>query len=214
MGENLAQQRGDEQKDIPPDKICEEYLDWFDLGQTCIKMIGIGKPNEDSGQMIENFKMETCDKLENMLITKPCDKLENMLTAKPCDKLDKMLISTPLKTPKTEQEYEKSDPEMKTKPMDSDYEIDSGINSDYDSTDSEIEKKNWSNETNYKIVKEGVNNNREVDKSLESNETILENNRKLIQALEIEMAKYKQVRSKFNSAQQELQTAEITVKEL
>merc|ERR1711913_244270 len=43
--------------------------------------------------MIENFKMETCDKLENMLITKPCDKLENMLTAKPCDELDKMLIS-------------------------------------------------------------------------------------------------------------------------
>merc|ERR1711874_293967 len=129
---------------------------------------------------------ETCDKLENMLITKPCDKLE------------KMLISTPLKTPKTEQEYEKSDHEMKTEPMDLDYEIDSGINSDYDSTDSEREKENWSNETNYNIVKECVNNNREVDKSLESNETILENNRKLIQALEIEMAKYKQVRSKFN----------------
>merc|ERR1711874_405893 len=97
---------------------------------------------------------------------------------------------------------------------DSDYEIDSGINSDYDSTDSEIEKKNWSNETKYNIVKECENNNREVDKSLGRNETILENNRKLIQALEIEMAKYKQVRSKFNSAQQELQTAEITVKEL
>merc|ERR1711874_887695 len=73
---------------------------------------------------------------------------------------------------------------------------------------------NWSNETNYTIVKECVNNNREVDKSMESNETILETNRKLIQALEIEMAKYKQVRSKLNSAQQEIQTAEITVKEL
>merc|ERR1711913_121293 len=59
---------------------------------------------------------------------------------------------------------------------------------------------------------------------LENNETILENNRKLIEALEIERAKYKQVRSKLNSAQQELQTklnsaqqelqtAEITVKE-
>merc|ERR1711874_625684 len=141
-------------------------------------------------------------------------KLENMLTTKPCDKLEKMLISTPLKTQKTEQEYEKSDPEMKTEPMDLDYEIDSGINSDYDSTDSEREKENWSNETKYNIVKECAHGNREVDKSLESNETILENNRKLIQALEIEMAKYKQFRSKFNSAQQELQTVEITVKEL
>merc|ERR1711874_470656 len=85
---------------------------------------------------------------------------------------------------------------------------------DYDSTDSEREKEKWSNETRYNIVKECENNNREVDKSLESNEIILENNRKLIQALEIEMAKYKQFRSKYNSAQQELQTAKITVKEL
>merc|ERR1711874_30206 len=88
--------------------------------------IEIEKPNEDSGQMIENFKMETCDKL------------------------DKGLISTPLKTPGAEQEYERSDNEMKTEPMDSDYEIDSGINSDYDSTDSEREvekcKKSLQNE--------------------------------------------------------------------
>merc|ERR1711874_150032 len=76
------------------------------------------------------------------------------------------------------------------------------------------EKENWSNETKYNIVKECGNNNREVDKSLGGNETILENNRKLILALEIEMAKYKKFRSKFNSAQQELETTEITVKEL
>merc|ERR1711913_60838 len=118
------------------------------------------------------------------------------------------------KTQNTGQEYEKSDPEMKPEPLNIDYEIDSGINSDYDSTDSEREKEKWSDETRYNIVKECENNNREVDKSLESNEIILENNRKLIQALEIEMAKYKQFRSKYNSAQQELQTAEITVKEL
>ena len=73
--ENLAQQRGDEQKDIPPDKICEEYLDWFDLGQTCIRMIEIGKPTQNSGQMLTNFKMGTCDKLVNMLTSTPCDKL-------------------------------------------------------------------------------------------------------------------------------------------
>merc|ERR1711874_323364 len=144
------------------------------------------------GKHTQNFKMETCDKLENMLTSKP------------------------LQTPSIEQENVNSDAEMKPEEeyLKMDYEIDSGINSDYDSTDSERERENWSNETKYNIVKECANNNRELDKSLENNETILENNRKLIQALEIEMAKYKQFRSKYNSAQQELQPAEITVKEL
>ena len=37
--EIIVESRGDEQKNIPPDKMCEECLDWFDLGQTCIEII-------------------------------------------------------------------------------------------------------------------------------------------------------------------------------
>ena len=115
--EEMAQSRGDEEKNIPPDKICKEYLDWFDLGQTCIRMIEIGKPTQ-------NFKMKTCDKLENMLTSKP------------------------LQTPSIEQENENSDAEMKPEEeyLNIDYEIDSGINSDYDPTDSDREKEKWSDE--------------------------------------------------------------------
>ena len=187
--EAMAQSRGDEQKNIPPGKMCEEYLDWFDLGQTCIKIIERGKPTQNSVKMPRDFKMKTGDGLGNMLSSKYLQ---------------------------TQQEYENSDAGMKPEeePLNIDYELDSGINSDYDSTDSEREKGEWSDETEYNIAKECENNNRELDKSLESNEIILKNNKKLTQALEIEMAKYKQFKSKYNSAQQELQVAEITVKEL
>ena len=189
--EEMAQSRGDEEKNIPPDKICKEHLDWFDLGQTCIKMIENGKPTQNSVQMHKNFKMKTCDKLENML------------------------TSTPLQTPSIEQKYENSDAEMKIveEPLNIEYELDSGISSDYDSADSEREKEEWNDETRHEI-KECENNNREVDKNLESNDIILEKNRKLTEALEIEMAKYKQFKSKYNSAQQELGTAEITVTQI
>ena len=76
----MAQSRGGEEKNIPPDKIYREHLDWFDLGQTCINLIENGKPSKNYVQMPRNFKMKTCDKLEDML------------------------TSTPLQTPSTEQE--------------------------------------------------------------------------------------------------------------
>ena len=141
----MAKSRGDEQKNIPPDKMFEEYLDWFGLGQTCIKMIEIGKPTQNSVKMPRDFKMETGDGLGNMLSSKY------------------------LQTPSIEQKYENSDAEMKPEeePLNIDYELDSGINSDYDS---DGEEEIWSDATEYYITKECENNNRELDKSIESNE--------------------------------------------
>ena len=123
---------------------------------------------------------------------KTCQNLVQMprnFKLKTCDKLESMLTSTHLQTPSTEQEYGKINAGMNPE--------EEPLNIEY----SEREKEEWNDETEHEIVKECENNNREVDKSLESNEIIIENNKKLTQALEIEMAKYKQFRSKYNSAQ-------------
>ena len=138
----MAQSRGSEEENIPPDKVGKEHLDWFDLDKRCIKLIENVKSTPNSGQMYKNFKMKTCNKLENML------------------------SSTHLQTPNTGQVYENSYAEMKLveEPLNIEYELDSGINSDYDSTDSEKEKQEWSDAIEYNIVKECENNDRELDK--------------------------------------------------
>merc|ERR1711874_429631 len=68
------------------------------------------------------------------------------------------------------------------------------------------------------IVQECKNNHREVNKNLEGDETTLANNEKLREALREalreEMAKYRKFKIKYNAVQQELGTAEITVKDL
>ena len=133
--EIMAESRGDEQKNIPPDKMCEECLDWFDLGQTCIKIIERGKPTQNSVKMPRDFKMKTGDSLGNVLPSKYSQ------------------------TPSIEQEYENSDARMKPEeePLNIDYELDSGITSDYDS---DGEEEIWSDATEYYITKECENNNR------------------------------------------------------
>ena len=67
----MAQSKDDKEENIPPDKIYRENLDWFDLGEKCINLIENGKTSNNSVQMPENFKVKTCDKLENMLTSKP-----------------------------------------------------------------------------------------------------------------------------------------------
>ena len=93
------------------------------------------------------------------------------------------------------------------------YELDSGISSGYESTDSEGEKRELSKIAE-EIEQECENNHREVNKNLESDETTLVNNEKLREALREEMAKYRKFRMKYNAGQTELGTAEMTVKEL
>ena len=141
----MARSRGDEQKNIPPDKMCGESLDWFDLGQTCIEVIERGKPTQDSVKMPSDFKMETADNL------------------------GKVLPSKYLQTPSIEKEYENSDAEIKPEEenLNIGYELDSGINSDYDTDEQEEEI--WSDAIEYYIVKECENNNSEVDRSIETN---------------------------------------------
>ena len=66
----MTQSRDDKEKNIPPDKIYREHLDWFDLGQKCINLIENGKTSQNSVQMPRNFKLKTCDKLEKILTLK------------------------------------------------------------------------------------------------------------------------------------------------
>merc|ERR1711909_193624 len=100
------------------------------------------------------------------------------------------LTSRPLQSQSKEQEYGKIYDEMKTQEVNmTQDELDSGISSDYDSADSERE------------------NNPE-------NDLILENNKKLTVCLMEEVEKCKQYKTKYTAVQKELETAEITVKEL
>ena len=183
----MAQSRGSKDKKIPPDKLYCEHLDWFDLGQKCINLIENGKTSPNSVKMLENFKMETCDKVENIL------------------------TSTPLQSQSTEQVYGKVYAEMKTEEGNIiEYELDSGISSDYDS---EREKEQISDENEEELVMKDENKIREVDNSL-GNDIILENNKKLTACLMEEIAKCKQYKTRYTAAQKELETAEMTVKEL
>ena len=176
---------------IPPDKMYRDNLDWFDLGKKCIDMIENCKYSNNSVQMPRDFKVNSCNKLENVLTQQP------------------------LQTKSTEQEYDKMNSEMNPEEVAKhiDYDLDSITSSGYESEESERNEEQSSDEHEDEIVIECENKNREVDNNLESNEIILENNKKLTEALREEMAKYKQFKTKYNAAQQELGTAEITVKE-
>ena len=66
----MARSRSDEKKNIPPDKMNGECLDWYDLGQTCMKIIERGKPTQNSVKMPSDFKMETADNLGKVLPSK------------------------------------------------------------------------------------------------------------------------------------------------
>ena len=121
--EIMAESRGDEQKNIPPDKMSEDSLDWFDLGQNCIEIIEKTKPTKNYVEM--DFKIKTGDSLV------------------------KVLPSKYLKTPGIELQYEDSNAEMKPEEenLNIDYELDSGINSDYDTDEQEEEI--WSDAIGY-----------------------------------------------------------------
>ena len=188
----MTQSRGSKDKNIPPDKVFCEHLDWFDLGQTCVTLIETGRTSENSVKMPENCKLQTGDKLENML------------------------TSRPLKSQSKEKEYGKIYDEMKTQEVNmTQYELDSGISSDYDSADSERENEKLSDEIQIEseLVMTDENKISEVENSPE-NDLILENNKKLTACLMEEVEKCKQYKTKYSAVQKELETAEITVKEL
>merc|ERR1712179_451336 len=188
----MTQSRGSKDKNIPPDKVFCEHLDWFDLGQTCVTLIETGRTSQNSVKMPGNCKLQTGDKLENML------------------------TSRPLQSQSKEQEYRKIDAEMKTQEVNmTQYELDSRISSDYDSADSERENENLSDEIQIEseLVMKEENKIGEVENNPE-NDLILENNKKLTVCLMEEVEKCKQYKTKYTAVQKELETAELTVKEL
>ena len=95
-------------------------------------------------------------------------------------------------------------------------ELDSGISSmssGYESSDSGEERREL-------VVKKdkGIQVceilKKEVDETLEADEKVLESNEELRTALREQMARNKKVKMKYNAAEKELRTAEVTVKNI
>ena len=115
----MTQSKHGIEENIPPDKIYRENLDWFDLGEKCIDMIENCKYSNNSVQMPRDFKINSCNKLENVL------------------------TSQPLQTTSKIKEYGKMNSEMNPEegPLNIEYELDSVIISGYESADSEREER-------------------------------------------------------------------------